>query len=447
MLIATLRLGGERDRAAAHRRERGLHHPAVHQPHQPIALGGAHELDRRQVLAGIVAQPYQHLHRRTLIVGREGGDDRLAVELEAAVAQRRLQRLQPLDLAGLARVDLIARRIHRHVAALALGHVAGGIGRGERFLHAAAVARDLDQADADADVEDLVLPHEAEIVHRAAHVVGDLARLFQRAAHQQHAELIAADARHGIRVAHRVAQDLGDIAQHGVAGHMAAGVVDGLEAIQVQVAQHVRAIAAVRGVDRFLQPALELAPVDQPGQRIVRGLVGHLARHAAHLGDIVQQHHRADGLPGLHADRRGRQLDQVLRAAGLPGSARRAAPGSAACRRPAPGAPARPAACGRPRPRPRARSSSMVPAASSATTPSRRAAAGFEVVHAAVGIGRDQRFGQRLERAARARAAGRVLQRLQRLRRQHLDADDQQRALALEVDRPARQLQPRASGR
>ena len=195
---------------------------------------------------------------------------------------------------------------------LALGDVAGGIGRGQRLLHAAAVARDLDQADAHADVEDLVLPDEAEIIDRAAHVIGDLARLLQRAAHQQHAEFIAADARHGVRVAHRVAQDLGALAQHRIAGHMAAGVVDGLEAIQVQVAQHVRAVAAVRGVDRFLQPALELAPIDQAGQGIVRRLVGHLPRQAAHLGDIVQQHHRADGLAGLHADRRGRQLDQVL---------------------------------------------------------------------------------------------------------------------------------------
>jgi hypothetical protein len=58
--------------------------------------------------------------------------------------------------------------------------------------------------------------------------------------------------------------------------------------------------------------ALEVPAVEQSGQRIVRGLIGHLPRQAAHFGHIVQQHHHADALAGFHADRRRRQLDQAL---------------------------------------------------------------------------------------------------------------------------------------
>jgi len=64
-----------------------------------------------------------------------------------------------LDLAGLARKGFIARRVHRHVAALALGDIACGISGRQQLLDATAVMGDLDQADTDADVEDPVLPH------------------------------------------------------------------------------------------------------------------------------------------------------------------------------------------------------------------------------------------------------------------------------------------------
>ncbi len=47
---------------------------------------------------------------------------------------------------------------------------------------------------------------------------------------------------------------------------------------------------------RLLQPALELTPVHQTGQRIVAGLIGHLSRQAALLGNVVQHGHGAHQL-------------------------------------------------------------------------------------------------------------------------------------------------------
>ena len=51
--------------------ERGLHHPAVHRRHQPIALRGRHEFERRNLGAGLVEHAQQHFHRRTVGVAAD----------------------------------------------------------------------------------------------------------------------------------------------------------------------------------------------------------------------------------------------------------------------------------------------------------------------------------------------------------------------------------------
>ena len=55
-------------------------------------------------------------------------------------------------------------------------------------------------------------------------------------------------------------------------------------------------IAPVAAVDRLLETPLELAAVDESRERIVSRLVGHLPGETAELGDVVQQHDRADEL-------------------------------------------------------------------------------------------------------------------------------------------------------
>ncbi len=82
--------------------------------------------------------------------------------------------------------------------------------------------------------------------NRAAGVIGNLSGLVQRAAHQQHAKLVAAQAGNGIRVTHPVFQQRGNFPKHVVAGQMTTGVVDHFEAIQVQIAQHMTDILAAR---------------------------------------------------------------------------------------------------------------------------------------------------------------------------------------------------------
>ena len=94
---------------------------------------------------------------------------------------------------------------------------------------------------------------------------------------------------------------------------MTAGVIDGLETIEVEVAQHVTGIATMSDVDSFLQAALELASVDQPGERIVRRLVGDLPGQAAGFGDVMQLQHSAINVADLIADGCRCEFYQTLR--------------------------------------------------------------------------------------------------------------------------------------
>ncbi len=119
--------------------------------------------------------------------------------------------------------------------------------------------------------------------------------LLQRATLEQDPELVAAQARDGVRRAHARLQQAGDVAQKPVTGAVTAGVVDDLELIEVHVQQHVLAFAALGVGDRVLETHVEFATIDEPGERVVAGLVGQRALEPSLLGDIAEHDDRADG--------------------------------------------------------------------------------------------------------------------------------------------------------
>ena len=97
---------------------------------------------------------------------------------------------------------------------------------------------------------------------------------------------------------------------------MAAGVVDQLELIQIEVQQRVTELAVLaHALDRGGQPVLELAAVDEAGQRVVARLVVQRPMQPALLADVVEHHDGADQIAGAVADRRRRVLDRDFLAA------------------------------------------------------------------------------------------------------------------------------------
>ena len=138
------------------------------------------------------------------------------------------------------------------------------------------------------------------------------------AGRQRDGELVAAQARHAGAVADEVVQSLAEIAQEVVAHVVAEGVVELLEAVEVEQEQATGGAVPARGLDLPLEEHVEPAPVGQLGEVVVGGVVavalGLPAQRARGAPDDPEEHEpEADQAGGEQAvdgvrvvgDRRG----------------------------------------------------------------------------------------------------------------------------------------------
>src|SRR5207248_11231193 len=113
----------------------------------------------------------------------------------------------------------------------ALGRVHRDVGVLQQFGAVAAVQRVHRYADAAADVHRGTVQVGRALQH-GQQPLGHLPRLGRGAdVRQYHRELVAAEARHGVRVAQGTGQPAGDLLQQQVAAVVPEGVVDLLEAV------------------------------------------------------------------------------------------------------------------------------------------------------------------------------------------------------------------------
>ena len=287
----------------------GADHPAVDGGHQVVAFGGGNKgAGQDQVaLGGLDAD--QHLE--VFAAGLAQADDGLRVQAEVLLLERFVQARYPLHLAEPARQPLVGVAVHVHaVAAALLGQVAGLVGCHQELGHRLAVARDLDHADGDAELEGALLPDEAEIADRLPQALGDQARLVGGAARQQHAELVAAQARQHVGIAHLGLQHARQQLQQQVAGGVAAGVVDDLELVEIHVQHGVHMAFVLGAVQRLGDAHFEFAPVDQAGEGVVGGVPRQLPGELALVAHVTEYHHHAQQRAVVGPDRRGRFLDR-----------------------------------------------------------------------------------------------------------------------------------------
>ena len=94
-----------------------------------------------------------------------------------------------------------------------------------------------------------------------------------------------------------------------IAGHVPGGIIDDLELVQIQIQQRMHALGMTPHlVKRMGKPPFKFSAIDQPGERVVAGLVIELALQTLVLTDIMEHHDRADHMAFAIADRRGRIL-------------------------------------------------------------------------------------------------------------------------------------------
>ncbi|AIL07515.1 putative signal transduction domain protein [Stenotrophomonas maltophilia] len=119
---------------------------------------------------------------------------------------------------------------------------------------------------------------------------------------EEHGELVGTQPADPVTVTHGRHQIVGETAQHLVTGGMAEAVVDQLEVVQVDVAQRMRTAITAYLQQRTLQQPLDLAAVDQAGQRIVAGVMLDLTYQCMVLADILDDRkHRQAASRAAHA--------------------------------------------------------------------------------------------------------------------------------------------------
>ena len=104
------------------------------------------------------------------------------------------------------------------------------------------VLTDLDQADADTDIESLLVPAEGEVADGRAQTVGDFFCLPDRAVEHQYAEFVAAQSGQAVAGADAVRHQVGDLFQQLVTGQVSAGVIHDFELIEVEVTDRMRPV-------------------------------------------------------------------------------------------------------------------------------------------------------------------------------------------------------------
>src|SRR3954452_2777428 len=153
---------------------------------------------------------------------------------------------------------------------------AGGLGGVQRLVGAAdqrlaglvAAPRRPAEARRDAELEQAV-DVDGHLGDRRAQALADDGRVGRVGQQQQ--ELLVAPARRDVLLAQAGGEAPRDLAQHRVAGGVAVGVVDGLEAVDVDQHGRQRAAMAARAGDRGAQHVVGVAAVGQAGEHVGAG--------------------------------------------------------------------------------------------------------------------------------------------------------------------------------
>ena len=105
---------------------------------------------------------------------------------------------------------------------------------------------------------------------------------------QQYSEFIATDTREHVGATGFRGQQLSYLPQQFVTGSMTTGVVDHLEAVEIEEQQYVSASAGMHLIQCVTDRSLELGAIRYTGQQVMRGLIGETVMQPLRLGHVAQ---------------------------------------------------------------------------------------------------------------------------------------------------------------
>ncbi|HET8537186.1 MAG TPA: hypothetical protein VFL73_08410 [Solirubrobacteraceae bacterium] len=219
------------------------------------------------------------------------------------LGRRRFDRALDLDLGA---------EDHGPVATEVLGDVQRPVGVVDEFVERRAMRRS--RRDSEADRHHLALRPEL-LAHLAADAFSDDVGLVLVRGRQDHRELLAADPRRSVGLAHRGADERAELLQHRVALAVAEAVVDGLEVVEVADEEAERLVAAIGARELGGHQAFEAAAVPEAGERVGAGglsepldePLGALAQDIGQRADCADRAHRHDPAPDCRRVARGQR--------------------------------------------------------------------------------------------------------------------------------------------
>ena len=213
---------------------------------------------------------------------------RLIVDLEAAFLERAAH--PDLDFVGLGSGGgNLIRDEEILIAARILCPVHRGVRRPPERLRIGAVVGVNCDSDAGGDLEVVAVHREG--LADAGEQLGDhqLGVRRRRESAQEHGELLASGARNGVGGTQACAEALRQFLEAEIADRMAVGVVDLLEAIEVEAYDGSQIAMARSRSQCLLHAILEQQPVREPGKGVVIGLMEEPVVQLLALGNVLRQ--------------------------------------------------------------------------------------------------------------------------------------------------------------
>ena len=258
-------------------------HPVADRDDEAGFLGHRDEASGRDLAQFGVVPADQRLGAGDLTAGHV--DLRLVVQAEVAPHQRLAHGV--VDLHACQQVDVHLALVEaQRGAAMLLDPVHGVVGVLDQLGHGGTVLRVHRDADAAGDDE----VHVLALKRCRQHVQNALAHELT-GAHvglvQDHDELVAAQARHGVVGAQALLDPVRHLHQHHVAKAVAQRVVDVLEAVQVDEHHGKGAVVALGNCNRLFHPLVQHDAVGQAGERVAVGQVVDATLVGQGLGQVV----------------------------------------------------------------------------------------------------------------------------------------------------------------
>ena len=213
-------------------------------------------------------------------------DHRLVMEMELIAGEHFAQ--IGLDIAPLARhpVEFLVVKRQR-VAALGLGSEERNIRAPHQFFRVAVAIGALGDADAARDAIDLPVEFEGVADNREETMRAFDQHARARARFEQHGEFVPAQPRDEILSAHLLFEPGPNFAQQPVPDQMAAGVVDRLEIVEIEIEQHDVAHSVLLR-QRGTQPFVEKVAVGEAGEVVVMRHEGDAVLDQPVVGDVAR---------------------------------------------------------------------------------------------------------------------------------------------------------------